>query len=61
MVKIDFEFQSKYGVFKDAIWLPDGHTLSDAEIEAMKEQRFNNWLAIIEAPSSETSADAIEQ
>ena len=50
MVKIDFEFDSPSGVFRDALHLPDDHTFSEAEIQAMKQQRFDNWLAIINAP-----------
>lgn len=51
---IDFEFQTQYGTFKDALWFPDGQSLpSDDEIEAMKQQRLANWLAVIEAPSIE--------
>lgn len=47
MIKIDFEFQAQYGVFRDALYLPDDHGLSDAEIDALKQQRFDNWLAIV--------------
>jgi hypothetical protein len=53
MIKIDFEFDSNYGVFRDALHLPDDHGLSDAEISAMKQQRFDNWIAIVNAPPSE--------
>lgn len=47
MVKIDFEFDSQYGVFRDALHLPDDHGLSDDEVQALKQQRFDNWLAIV--------------
>lgn len=47
MIKIDFEYQTQYGVFRDALHLPEDHTFSDADIEAMKQERVNNWLAII--------------
>lgn len=53
MVKIDFEFDSPYGVFRDAIHLPDDHGLTDDQIQAMKQQRFDNWLAIVNAPPVE--------
>lgn len=53
MIKIDFEFDSTYGVFRDALHLPDDHGLSDAEIEAMKQQRFDNWLAVVNPPPVE--------
>ena len=50
MIKIDFEFDSPYGVFRDALHLPDDHGMSDAEVQAMKQQRFDNWLAILSMP-----------
>lgn len=54
MVKIDFEFDSPYGVFRDAIHLPDDHTFSEADIRAMKQQRFDNWLAIVNPQTVES-------
>lgn len=53
MVQIIFEYQTDYGVFRDALWLPENHGLSDAEIEAMKEQRRDNWIAIVSTPPTE--------
>lgn len=53
MIKIDFSFDTPHGRFSDALHLPDDHGLSDAEIEAMKQQRLNNWIAIITAPPVE--------
>lgn len=50
MVKIDFSFETQHGKFADALHLPDDHGLSDAEIDAMKQQRLDNWLAIVNAP-----------
>lgn len=50
MIKIDFSFDTKFGKFADALHLPDDHGLSDAEIEAMKQQRLTNWLAIVDPP-----------
>lgn len=48
---INFEFETPYGKFGDSLWFPDGQPIpSDAEIEAMKQQRLNDWLAIV-APS----------
>lgn len=46
-MKIDFSFETQYGNFSDAIHLPDDHTLTDAEIETMKQQRLDNWIAIV--------------
>ena len=52
-MKIDFEFDTPHGVFRDALHLPDNHGLSDAEIEAMKVQRRDNWIAVVTAPPVE--------
>lgn len=52
-MKIDFSFSSQYGTFSDALHLPDDHGLSDEQIEAMKQARFDNWVAVITAPSVE--------
>jgi len=58
VTKIDFEFETEYGVFRDAITLPDNHTLTDAEIQAIKDQRVDNWIATITAPPVEAPAPA---
>lgn len=50
MIKIDFTIDG----FTDSIVLPENHTMTDAEIEAMKQARYSNWLAIISAPQEET-------
>lgn len=50
MIKIDFQFETPHGKFADALHLPDDHGLSDAEIQAMKEQRRDNWIAVVTAP-----------
>ena len=58
MVKIDFSFHSQYGTFADALHLPDDHGLSDEQIEAMKQQRLDNWIAVITAPPPNYVLDA---
>ena len=55
-MKIDFEFQTDYGLFRDALYLSDDHTFTDAEIEAMKQQRVDNWIAAVTAPAIEEVA-----
>lgn len=50
MVKIDFDFDTPHGVFRDALHLPDDHAFTEAEIQAMKEQRRDNWIAVVTAP-----------
>jgi hypothetical protein len=46
-MKIDFEVQTKYGVFRDAIHTPV--ELTEEQIESIKTERVNNWIAVIDA------------
>jgi hypothetical protein len=50
MQKIDFSFETKYGVFRDALYLPEGHTYTQEQIAAMQTERLNNWLFAVENP-----------
>jgi hypothetical protein len=52
-MKIDFEFQTKYGVFRDALHLPDDHTFNETELNFLKKERLDNWISILEAPPIE--------
>ena len=47
---IDFEITQSGYTLRDALVLPDDHTLTDAEIEAMKQARFDKWYAILTTP-----------
>lgn len=60
MTKIDFQFDTPHGKFADALHLPDDHGFSEAEIEAMKEQRRDNWIAVVTAPPVEAEPEYIE-
>jgi hypothetical protein len=59
-MKIDFEFETQYGMFRDALHLPDDHGLSEDEINAMKQQRVNNWINIVTEASNAPSTDVID-
>lgn len=59
-MKIDFEYDTPHGVFRDALHLPDDHGFSDSEIEAMKEQRRDNWIAVVTAPPVQPEAQPLE-
>lgn len=50
-MKIDFSFDSKYGTFRDAITLDDEILYDPADVEKMKQDRFNSWIKMIETPS----------
>lgn len=47
-MKIDFEVQTEHGLYRDALYVDESTT--DAEIEAMKQERVNNWIALVTAP-----------
>lgn len=47
-MKIDFEFTTQHGKFRDALYLDDDNQLSEVEIDALKQERLNNWLAAVE-------------
>ena len=61
---IRFLFETKYGNYSDALHLADDHTFTEAEIEAMKQERLDNWIAMIEAPKEpvvEIPAEALPE
>jgi hypothetical protein len=51
MAKIDFQVETKYGVYGDAISFPDDAPMTDEEVEAEKQRRVANWIAYIETPA----------
>jgi hypothetical protein len=57
MITIDFEING----YKDAIILPDDHTMTDAEIESVKQQRYENWYAIISNPNPPQIDEQVSQ
>ena len=59
MIQIIFEFETQYGVFRDALHLAEDHVFTDEQIAAMKQERVDNWIAVVTAPPSEEEvADA---
>lgn len=59
MIKIDFSFDTPYGKFADALHLPDDHSFTEVDIEAMKQQRRDNWIAVVTAPPTEDTIDEV--
>lgn len=49
MIKIDFTIDTEFGSYSDALYVEEG--MSPEAIEQMKQQRVQNWIAIITAPS----------
>lgn len=50
-MKIDFEFPTEYGVFRDALHFPNDQPLpSDDVLELLKQQRLQKWFESINNP-----------
>jgi hypothetical protein len=50
-MQIVFEFDTPHGKFCDALYFGDDEAIpSDAEIEVMKQERLDNWIALVTAP-----------
>jgi len=54
MISIEFEISKDGHTYRDAIVLPEDHGLTDAQIDAMKQKRFDDWYAIVTAPQEES-------
>lgn len=50
MIDIDFEITKNGHTLRDSLYLKIGHGYSVAEIEAMKQARFDAWYAIVTTP-----------
>ena len=50
-MQIIFEVETAYGKYTDALYFEDDAIPSDTEIEAMKQERVDNWIAVITAPA----------
>ena len=51
-MQIDFEFDSPRGKYSDTLWFSDEEPLpSNEQIEAIKLEKFNNWLALFNTPT----------
>lgn len=59
-MKIDFEFTKDGLTFRDALHLPDDHGLSGAQIEAMKQARFDKWWAIVHPSDVASVQDGVQ-
>ena len=46
-MKIDFEFQSPYGTYRDCLNFADDAVPDEATIESLKQERFNNWITAV--------------
>jgi hypothetical protein len=56
MIYIQYEKSNETHSFVDVLVLEDDHGLSDEELEALKETRFQNWLNAISQSTIPTIA-----
>jgi hypothetical protein len=49
-MKIDFEFDTPHGKYRDALYLPDDHAFTQEQIVEMQTERLNNWIYAVENP-----------
>lgn len=59
-MQIKFSFETKYGMYSDALNLPDDHTFSESDIETMKIQRRDNWVAYIDSTQTASEENPTE-
>lgn len=50
MIKVEFEFETQYGIFRDALYLPEDHTFTEEQISALKQERLDSWVLTVENP-----------
>lgn len=51
MQEIIFEVDTQYGLYRDALYFPDGEPLPpESVLDEMKLERVNNWIEFIENP-----------
>lgn len=56
-MKLDFEVQTDYGMYRDALYLPDDGTFTPEDIEKIKQERVDNWIAAITSASEEPTEE----
>lgn len=52
-VQVIFEKSGEHGTFRDAIWMSQSEyaAISPEALETIKQERYQNWLAIVTAPA----------
>jgi hypothetical protein len=59
-MQIRFTFETQHGPFSDALYLDEDHAFTEAEVEAMKQERLANWITMMESPPIEEAPPAEE-
>jgi len=60
-MQIRFTFETEFGAFSDALHLDDDHTFTEAEVEAMKQERLANWLVVVNPSPEQIEAMRLQQ
>jgi len=60
-MQIRFSYETKYGMFSDALNLPDDHEFTEQELIVMQEQRRDNWIQYIDSTQVETPIETIPE
>ena len=60
-MQIIFTFDTPFGSFCDALHLPDDHGLTEGQLEAMKQERLTNWLAVVNPSPEQIEATRLQQ
>lgn len=58
MVQIPYTYTDGTFNYSDALYLPEGHSFTEEQIEAMKKERFDNWKAFILNPPPGPSVES---
>lgn len=53
MISIIFEKETPHGLFRDVLRLDEGHSFTESEIEALKQERVDNWITAVTLPPEE--------
>jgi hypothetical protein len=59
-MQIVFEVETAHGKFCDALYFEDDAVPDEATIEAMKQERVDNWIAFVTAPPAPPEPDYVE-
>lgn len=60
-VKIVFEKKTPYGTYRDALYFQADQVPPDDEVERLKQERVDNWIAALTAPPVEVTEEPAEE
>ena len=60
-MKIEFEITQCGYTFRDAIHLEQDHGLSDSDIDAIKQTRFDIWYTVVTTPVINLDPEVVDE